>query len=87
MPLPSSSSHPLYLHTLQPEPWQTTHCSSSSSDGSVNGKWWGRHCRAEPAPKNERAKYSRVPLRSLTAIPSSMQRPSTWWNIGMWVAS
>ena len=24
MPLPRSSSHPLYLHTLHPEPWHTT---------------------------------------------------------------
>ena len=78
MPLPRSSSQPLYLQTLQPEPWHTTHASSSSSDGSVNGKWWGRHCSAEFAPKNDRAKYSSVPLRSLTAIPSSMQSPSTW---------
>ena len=38
MPLPSSSSQPLYLQTLQPEPPQTTQASSSSSDGSVNGK-------------------------------------------------
>ena len=30
---------------------------------------------------------SRVPLRSASVIPSSTASPSTWWNIGVCVAS
>ena len=40
-----------------------------------------------PSPNIWVAKWSRVPLRLAIEMSSSMARPSTWWNIGEWVAS
>ena len=85
-------------HSIQPSPRQVRQASestprqtkqrrSTSADGSVNGKYDGRNRVAMPSPNIRAAKWSRVPLRWAMVMPSSTTRPSTWWNIGLWVAS
>ena len=43
--------------------------------------------RTHTSPMQARAKASSVPLRSASVMSSSTARPSTWWNIGVCVAS
>ena len=38
MPQPKISTHPEYLHTLHPSPPQIKQVTSTSAEGSVNGK-------------------------------------------------
>ena len=42
MPQPRISSQPVFLQKRQPLPWQTPHDTSTSQEGSVNGKKCGR---------------------------------------------
>ena len=58
-----------------------------AADGSVKGKNEGRKRVVTPSPNRRAAKASSVPLRSPMVTPSSMTRPSIWWNTGEWVAS
>ena len=53
----------------------------------MNGKYDGRKRVVMPAPNMAAAKWSRVPLRCAIVMPSSMASPTTWWNIGLCVAS
>src|SRR3989338_4703637 len=81
IPAPRISSHPVDLHVLQDRecmpPPQITQDTSTSSDGSVNGKKDGRNRRRTPSPKIDFAKYSSRPFRSLSVTPASTHRPST----------
>ena len=61
---------------------------SISADGSVNGKNDGRNRTCRPSvSKKRRMKSAYTALRSAKLMSSSIHRPSTWWNIGEWVAS
>ena len=42
MPAPRISSQPVFLQKRQPSPWQTPQETSTSQEGSVNGKKCGR---------------------------------------------
>ena len=88
-------------HSIQPSPRQVRQCSTVvdraaaheaaqvdlGADGSVNGKYDGRNRVVIPSPNSAAAKWSSVPLRCAMVMPSSTTRPSTWWNIGLCVAS
>src|SRR5438132_1011828 len=64
------------------------HSMSISTPGSTNGKYDGRKRIAMSSrSKNARQNCVTVALRSARLTPSSTHRPSTWWNIGEWVAS
>ena len=43
MPQPRISSQPVFLHMRQPSPWQMPQLTSTSADGSVNGKKCARN--------------------------------------------
>ena len=60
---------------------------SNSTLGSVKGKKCGRIRALRAPPKIARSISSSVPCRSASVIPSPIASPSTWWNIGLWVAS
>ena len=81
------SSQPECLQERQPLPPQSSQLTSTSMLGSVNGKKCGRTRMSRSPPKNSRVKCATVPLRSARVMPSSTTRPSTWWNIGVCVAS
>ena len=87
MPEPRISSQPPCLQSRQPSPWQTKHSTSTSAEGSVNGKNEGRKRIRERGPNISRANSSSVPLRSAIVIARSTASPSTWWNIGECVMS
>ena len=87
MPEPRISSQPDCPQTRQPAPAQAKQRTSTSAEGSVNGKNDGRKRIAAPGPNISRAKSSSVPLRSPMEILASTARPSTWWNIGECVLS
>src|SRR2546427_753633 len=82
MPEPRISSQPPCLQSRQPSPRQTKHSTSTSAEGSVNGKKDGRKRMRERGPNISRANSSSVPLRSAMVMPRSTASPSTWWNIG-----
>ena len=86
MPEPRISIHPVPLHTAQPTPPHTPHCTSISADGSVNGKYDGRN-RVRDAPKKRSANRLRIDLRSTKLMPSSTHRPSICANAGACDAS
>ena len=94
MPAPPTSIQPIPLQRLQRSPpassplpshWKQE--TSNSTLGSVKGKKWGRIRALRPAPKIALSISSSVPCRSASVIPSPIASPSTWWNIGLWVAS
>src|SRR5262249_32270244 len=58
-------------------PRQAKHWMSNSADGSVNGKYDGRHRVASPAPSMGAARGSRVPFRWAIVMPPSTAGPST----------
>ena len=53
----------------------------------MNGKNEGRKRTVDLGPNISRAKSWSVALRSAIVMCLSTARPSTWWNIGEWVAS
>ncbi len=75
------------LSTAGDRPRQTKQRRSTSALGSVNGKYDGRKRVVTPSPKIAPAKWSSDPLRWAMLMPRSMTSPSTWWNIGLCVAS
>ena len=87
IPAPSSSIQPSPLQVGQPLPPHLWHCTSISQEGSVKGKWWGRKRVLVSGPYSRWATVARVPFRSAMVTPLSMTMPSTWWNMGEWVAS
>src|SRR3712207_9328440 len=82
MPLPSTSSQPVLLHTRHPLPPHEVHEMSTSADGSVNGKNEGRKRVRVSEPKKAFTNASSVPLSSAKLTSLSTSRPSTWWNMG-----
>ena len=66
---------------------QLKQLTSTSTDGSVNGKKRGRRRTSRSAPKIARANPSSVPLRCASVIPWSTTSPSICVNIAVWVAS
>ena len=64
MPEPRISSHPVALQMRQPAPLQPKQRTSTSAEGSVNGKKDGRKRIRLSAPNSSRANSSSVPLRS-----------------------
>src|SRR3954447_24731953 len=66
-------------------PRQTKHSTSNSADGSVKGKYDGRHRVRRPEPNNVDARWSRVPRKWAIVMPSSTASPSTWWKTGVCV--
>ena len=61
---------------------------STSIDGSVNGKCDGRKRTGRSGTaKKARQKSVMQPLRCPMWMSVSTASPSTWWNIGVWVAS
>src|ERR1700712_1675663 len=57
IPQPKISTHPVYLHMLQPLPLQMVQEISISADGSVNGKYDGRKRAFVPSPYNSCTKW------------------------------
>ncbi len=84
MPEPRISIQPEREHTPQPAPSQKMQLTSTSAEGSVNGKKLGRKRTATRSEKSARRNVSRVALRWPKVIPSSTSSPSIWWNIGEW---
>src|SRR6185503_1927526 len=75
-------------HSTQPgPPFLFGNQTSTSADGSVNGKKCGRNRVRPCGPNSERANASSVPRRWAIVRPLSTASPSTWWNTGVWVAS
>ena len=72
-----SRSSPRPCKTLQPLPPQTKQETSTSADGSVNGKWCGLNLIWVDSPNIVFAKVSSVPLRSPIVIPLSTTSPSS----------
>src|SRR5690606_19130124 len=67
-------------HSTQPgPPFFSSNHTSTSADGSVNGKKCGRSRVRAFSPNTPRANASSVPLRSAIVRPLSTARPSTWW--------
>ena len=60
---------------------------STSTEGSVNGKKCGRSRTSRSLPNTSRANASSVPLRCARLSPRSTARPSIWVNIAVCVAS
>ena len=60
---------------------------STCTLGSVKGKKSGRNRVSRSGPKIARANSSSVPFRSARVMSVPTARPSTWWKIGLWVAS
>ena len=87
MPEPRISSQPSCLQTRHPPPPQRKQSTSTSADGSVNGKNDGRNRVRDRGPNISRANRSSVPLRSPMVISVSTASPSTWWNMGECVMS
>ena len=82
MPEPRISSQPPCLQSRQPAPRQRKHSTSTSAEGSVNGKNEGRKRILDCGPNISRANSSSVPLRSPIVMLRSTASPSTWWNMG-----
>ena len=75
-------------HSTQPAPpFLSANHTSTSADGSVNGKKCGRIRVRASGPNSARANASSVPRRCAMDRPRSTARPSTWWKTGVWVAS
>ncbi len=68
-------------------PRQTKQIMSISADGSVKGKYDGRNRVLIPSPKSAPSMWSSEPRRWAIVMPLSTTSPSTWWNIGLCVAS
>jgi hypothetical protein len=83
-PLQSGSREPSGSFPLPPQRKQET---STSTLGSVKGKNPGRKRVSRSGPKIPRASSSSVPFRSASVMSSPTASPSTWWKIGLWVAS
>src|SRR4051812_33322277 len=77
IPEPSTSSHPVFLHTRHPLPPHFTHEISTSADGSVNGKNDGRNRVLVPTPKNASTNAASVPFSSANVTSLSTRSPST----------
>ena len=60
---------------------------SNSTDGSVNGKKLVRMRISRRPPNTALANVSIVPRRSVSVMPRSIASASTWWKIGVCVAS
>ena len=61
---------------------------SISAEGSVNGKNDGRKRTFKSScSKKRRMKSASTPFKSAKEAVSSTHRPSTWWNMGVWVTS
>jgi len=75
------------LQAGQPVPWHSWHSTSTSADGSVNGKNDGRKRTFTPAAKKRRAKKVIAALRSTKLMPSSTHSPSICVNTGACEAS
>jgi hypothetical protein len=87
MPQPriSSQSSPSPMRISLPSRAQPT---STSIDGSVKGKWLGRkRILTSSTSKNALQNSSRHHFRWPRWVCSSITRPSTWWNMGVWVWS
>ena len=63
------------------------HSTSTSAEGSVNGKNDGRKRMRDFGPNISRANSSSVPLRSPIVMSRSTASPSTWWKTGECEAS
>ena len=75
------------LHVAQPLPLQIWHCTSTSADGSVNGKNDGRNRATVSRAKNRLRKKSIPALKSTKVTPSSTTRPSICSKTGECEAS
>ena len=64
-----------------------TRFTSTSADGSVNGKNDGRNRTCVPGSQNLRANSASVALKSTKLTPSSITSPSTCAKAGVCVAS
>jgi hypothetical protein len=82
-PLHSEQSEPFFL----PEASQAKQDTSTSTLGSVNGKYPARSRTRWRLPKIARANSCSVPCRSASVIRSSTASPSTCVNMGVCVAS
>ena len=71
----------------EPSRAQLKHDTSTSTDGSVNGKKCGRRRTSRSLPNTSRANPSSVPLRCARLSPRSTASPSICVNIAVWVAS
>ena len=61
---------------------------STSAEGSVKGKCEARNFSSTPSTsKKARQNSSSTHFRFAIEMSRSMARPSTWWNIGVWVWS
>ena len=88
IPPPSSSiDQPVFPQDGQPSPLHLGQVTSTSRDGSVNGKWWGRYLRFISSPNISLINVSKVDFRFAIDTFSSTTKHSNWWNIGEWVAS
>ena len=86
-PAPSTSIQPVPLHKEQPLPWHWKQLTSTSTDGSVNGKYEGRRRVVTFFPNIFFTSWSSIPFKSHSVIPLSTTRPSICVNIGECVAS
>ena len=75
------------VHARHPPPPHRKQSTSTSAEGSVNGKNDGRNRILERGPNISCAKRLSVPLRSAIVTSRSTARPSTCWNIGECVRS
>ena len=81
IPQPIISNHPVPLHTPQPLPPHIEHETSTSADGSVNGKYDGRIRICACSPKSSLANYSSDCFMSANDTLRSIYKPSIWWKM------
>ncbi len=87
MPEPRISSHdsPSPIFSCPPDQSQRM---STSAEGSVKGKCEARkRSSTEGTSKKARQNSSSTHFRLAMLMSRSRARPSTWWNIGVWVWS
>ena len=93
MPQPRISIHPVCLQGRQgseprlPLPPQMKQDTIISALGSVKGKNDGRKLVFTLDPNSAFMAWSSVPFKSQKVMFVSTARPSTWWNMGEWLAS
>ena len=87
IPAPRISIQPVPLQSLHPLPPHSKQLQSTSTDGSVNGKYEGRSLVVVPSPYTFLTKTSSMPFKSQSVIFSSTTSPSICENIGECVAS
>ena len=86
-PAPRTSIQPVPLQSLQPLPPHWKQDTSTSTEGSVNGKYEGLNRVLVYSPKIFFTNTSSMPWRSQSVMPSSTTSPSIWENMGECVAS